>query len=186
MAEERKYRIRVDGILVDVSKEVYHAYYSIERHTRTLDEKDTRNGKVLYSDLDTDELLGEEMLPDRNAERVEDSAICSILCEELHYQLAMLPAQDIIQLPHPTSARHPRMSLSNRAAQFSPFAALSGHSAALAETARLTDQRVEWDEGIKERLDLRFQLLIRSLRDQPVVSLICFLPDTRKAGGSVQ
>lgn len=51
MAEERKYRIRVDGILVDVSKEVYHAYYSIERHTRTLDEKDTRNGKVLYSDL---------------------------------------------------------------------------------------------------------------------------------------
>mgnify|MGYP000079101888 CR=1 FL=1 len=82
MAEERKYRIRVDGILVDVSKEVYHAYYSIERHTRTLDEKDTRNGKVLYSDLDTDELLGEEMLPDRNAERVEDSAICSILCEE--------------------------------------------------------------------------------------------------------
>lgn len=95
MAEERKYRIRVDGILVDVSKEVYHAYYSIERHTRTLDEKDTRNGKVLYSDLDTDELLGEEMLPDRNAERVEDSAICSILCEELHYQLAMLPAQDI-------------------------------------------------------------------------------------------
>ena len=94
MAEERKYRIRVDGILVDVSKEVYHAYYSIERHTRTLDEKDTRNGKVLYSDLDTDELLGEEMLPDRNAERVEDSAICSILCEELHYQLVMLPAQD--------------------------------------------------------------------------------------------
>lgn len=94
MAEERKYRIRVDGILVDVSKEVYHAYYSIERHTRTLDEKDTRNGKVLYSDLDTDGLLGEEMLPDRNAERVEDSAICSILCEELHYQLAMLPAQD--------------------------------------------------------------------------------------------
>lgn len=48
MAEERKYRIRVDGILVDVSKEVYRAYYSIERHTRTLDEKDIRNGKVLY------------------------------------------------------------------------------------------------------------------------------------------
>lgn len=94
MAENRKYRIRVDGILVDVSKEVYRAYYSIERHTRTLDEKDMRNGKVLYSDLDTDELLGEEMLPDRNAERVEDSAICSILCEELRYQLAMLPAQD--------------------------------------------------------------------------------------------
>lgn len=47
MAEERKYRIRVDGVLVEVSREVYRAYYSIERHTRTLDEKDTRNGKVL-------------------------------------------------------------------------------------------------------------------------------------------
>ncbi len=46
------------------AKEVYRAYYSIERHTRTLDEKDIRNGKVLYSDLDTDELLGEEMVPD--------------------------------------------------------------------------------------------------------------------------
>ena len=77
MAEERKYRIRVDGILVDVSKEVYRAYYSIERHTRTLDEKDIRNGKVLYSDLDTDELLGEDMIPDMTSERVEDSAIYS-------------------------------------------------------------------------------------------------------------
>ena len=84
MAENRKYRIRVDGILVDVSEEVYHAYYSMERHTRTLDEKDIRNGKVLYSDLDTDELLGEEMLPNRNAEQVEDSAICRVLREKLH------------------------------------------------------------------------------------------------------
>ena len=95
MAENRKYRIRVDGILVDVSEEVYHAYYSMERHTRTLDEKDIRNGKVLYSDLDTDELLGEEMLPNRNAEQVEDSAICRVLREKLHHQLAMLSAQDI-------------------------------------------------------------------------------------------
>lgn len=95
MAENRKYRIRVDGILVDVSEEVYHAYYSMERHTRTLDEKDIRNGKVLYSDLDTDELLGEEMLPNRNAEQVEDSAICRVLREKLHHQLAMLSAQDM-------------------------------------------------------------------------------------------
>ena len=95
MAENRKYRIRVDGILVDVSEEVYHAYYSMERHTRTLDEKDIRNGQVLYSDLDTDELLGEEMLPNRNAEQVEDSAICRVLREKLHHQLAMLSAQDM-------------------------------------------------------------------------------------------
>ena len=95
MAENRKYRIRVNGILVDVSEEVYHAYYSMERHTRTLDEKDIRNGKVLYSDLDTDELLGEEMLPNRNAEQVEDSAICRVLREKLHHQLAMRSAQDM-------------------------------------------------------------------------------------------
>lgn len=95
MAEERKYRIRVDGVLVEVSREVYRAYYSIERHTRTLDEKDTRNGKVLYSDLDTDELLGEEMIPDMTSNRVEDSAIYSILRKELHEYLAMLPAQDM-------------------------------------------------------------------------------------------
>lgn len=97
MAEERKYRIRVDGILVDVSKEVYRAYYSIERHTRTLDEKDIRNGKVLYSDLDTDELLGEDMIPDMTSERVEDSAIYSILREKLHQYLGMLPPQDMSQ-----------------------------------------------------------------------------------------
>ena len=95
MAEERKYRIRVDGILVDVSKEVYRAYYSIERHTRTLDEKDIRNGKVLYSDLDTDELLGEDMIPDMTSERVEDSAIYSILRVKLHQYLGMLPPQDM-------------------------------------------------------------------------------------------
>lgn len=80
----------------DVSKEVYRAYYSIERHTRTLDEKDIRNGKVLYSDLDTDELLGEDMIPDMTSERVEDSAIYSILREKLHQYLGMLPPQDII------------------------------------------------------------------------------------------
>ncbi len=53
---------------------------------------------------------------------------------------------DIIRLPHPDSPKHPRMSLYDRAAQFSPFAALTGHSAAIAETGRLTDQRMELDE----------------------------------------
>lgn len=94
MADNKSYRIRVDGILVEVSEEVYRAYYSIERHTRTLDEKDTRNGKVLYSDLDTKELLGEEMIPDTDSEPVEDSAIHNVLCEELHQCLAILPKQD--------------------------------------------------------------------------------------------
>ena len=55
------------------------------------------------------------------------------------------PYNDIIHLPHPTSAKHPRMPIQDRAAIFSPFAALSGHSAAIAETARLTDQKMELD-----------------------------------------
>ena len=53
---------------------------------------------------------------------------------------------DIIDLPHPTSARHPRMSMAERAAQFSPFAALTGHGAAIRETARLTDRKIELTE----------------------------------------
>lgn len=60
MAENRKYRIRVDGILVDVSEEVYHAYYSMERRARFLMEKDEKHGLLHYSDLDTEETLGEE------------------------------------------------------------------------------------------------------------------------------
>ena len=69
------------------------------------------------------------------------------------------PYDDIISLPHPTSAKHPRMPLSDRAAQFAPFAALSGHSAALVETARLTDQRMELDEDAK-RIHEADQVLI--------------------------
>ena len=57
---------------------------------------------------------------------------------------------DIINLPHPTSARHPRMSLADRAAIFSPFAALVGHGAAIEETARLTDQKIELTEEEKK------------------------------------
>ena len=69
------------------------------------------------------------------------------------------PYNDIIHLPHPNSAKHPRMPIQDRAAIFSPFAALSGHSAAIAETARLTDQRMELDEDTKMELDLKQQVL---------------------------
>ena len=69
------------------------------------------------------------------------------------------PYDDIINLPHPTSAKHPRMPLYDRAAQFSPFAALSGHGAAIEETARLTDRRIELDEDTKAMLDLKQQIL---------------------------
>lgn len=95
MAEGKKYRLKAQGQMVEVTREVYLTYYGIERHTRTLDEKDVRNGKVLYSDLDTEETLGEEMLPDFDAEPVEDAAVDNVLAGELKRCLAMLPAEDL-------------------------------------------------------------------------------------------
>jgi len=91
---------------------------------------------------------------------------------------------DILRLPHPTSERHPRMSVSDRAAIFSPFAALTGHGAAIAETARLTDQRIELDEDCKAELDLKQQVLEGIIAEQPEVTVTWFRPDARKEGGS--
>lgn len=93
---------------------------------------------------------------------------------------------DIIHLPHPDSPKHPRMSLYDRAAQFSPFAALTGHGAAIAETGRLTDQRVELDEYEMARVDAELQRLQELLPYRPTVSITYFVPDERKDGGSYQ
>ena len=95
-----------------------------------------------------------------------------------------MPYDDIIHLPHPTSTKHPRMSIRDRAAIFSPFAALSGHSAAIAETARLTDQRLELDEDARAELDRRQQILWEHLEERPEVSVTWFRPDERKEGGA--
>lgn len=93
---------------------------------------------------------------------------------------------DIIALPHPEPRTHPRMSLHDRAAQFSPFAALTGHSAAIAETGRLTDSRVTLDESEMARVDAALQRLRELLPQEPVASITYFVPDERKAGGSYQ
>ena len=90
MAEERKYYVRVQGTRVEVTEEVYHAFYSVERHLLTLDEKDQRNGKILYSDLDTEDMLGEEMISDYDAVSVEDAAIANIQYQQLHQALKLL------------------------------------------------------------------------------------------------
>lgn len=90
---------------------------------------------------------------------------------------------DIIDLPHPTSTKHSRMPLSDRAAQFSPFAALSGHGAAIAETARLTDRRIELDEDAKADLDRKQKLLLALMAEQPAVTVTWFQPDEKKEGG---
>lgn len=94
------------------------------------------------------------------------------------------PYDDIINLPHPTSIKHPRMSIQNRAAIFSPFAALSGHAGAIAETARLTERRMELDEDTKAELDRRQAILLEHIREQPEITVTCFQPDELKEGGA--
>ena len=94
------------------------------------------------------------------------------------------PYDDIIDLPHPTSERHPRMPMVNRAAQFSPFAALTGYDAAVKETARLTDAKVELTEEEKSILDAKLQMLADRLASQPTVKFTYFKSDQKKAGGA--
>ncbi len=88
---------------------------------------------------------------------------------------------DIISLPHPTSVKHPRMPIADRAAQFSPFAPLVGHGAAIKETARLTDQKAELTEDEKALLDEKLRLLLETGREG---AFTWFLPDGRKDGGA--
>ena len=91
---------------------------------------------------------------------------------------------DIIHLPHHVSAKHPQMPLMDRAAQFSPFAALTGHAAAIQETARVTEEWLELDENEKAVLDERLQLLREKLSLRPEVIITYFEPDTKKSGGA--
>jgi len=91
---------------------------------------------------------------------------------------------DIINLPHPVSQKHPQMSLYDRAAQFSPFAALTGYDSAIRETGRLTDERIELDEEALMELNMRYQLLVDSLKESPEVRINYFKPDERKSGGA--
>lgn len=91
---------------------------------------------------------------------------------------------DIIMLPHHVSKRHPQMSPLNRAAQFSPFAALTGHEDAIQETARLTDSFVEMDESRKSQLDGQLGLIRDNLDAQPEIEVTYFQPDEKKSGGA--
>ena len=91
---------------------------------------------------------------------------------------------DIINLPHYVSPTRSRMSMIDRAAQFSPFAALTGYDAAIKETGRLTDQRIELSEDSRAALDRKQQLLVECLADHPEVSVTYFIPDERKSGGA--
>ena len=94
------------------------------------------------------------------------------------------PYEDIIHLPHPTSKKHPRMSTHDRAAQFAPFAALTGYDSSIAEAARLTDRRIELDEHSQEELNEKLNLIQEHLLDQPEITVTYFQPDRKKTGGA--
>jgi len=89
----------------------------------------------------------------------------------------------IMGLPHHVSKTRPQMPMSDRAAQFAPFAALTGYDAAIKETRRLTDERIELDVEALSALDMKYQLLMEALDEAPEVTITYFRPDERKAGG---
>lgn len=89
----------------------------------------------------------------------------------------------ILHLPHHVSKKHPPMPMTDRAAQFAPFAALTGYDAAIRENARLTQERIAPAEAELASLDRRFRLLLEHLGERPEVRLTRFRPDERKSGG---
>lgn len=91
---------------------------------------------------------------------------------------------DIIDLPHHRSVTHPHMSRHDRAAQFSPFAALTGYEQEIHEAARLTNQRMELDETQKTRLDEKLRMIQERISKKQEVSILYFVPDEKKEGGS--
>lgn len=90
---------------------------------------------------------------------------------------------DIINLPHHISKTHKPMSREARAAQFAPFAALTGHDAAIKETERLTESKKIIDENYKNILDEKMSIIQRKIKTEPLVSITYFIKDTRKTGG---
>ena len=91
---------------------------------------------------------------------------------------------DIIDLPHHQSDTRPKMSNYDRAAQFSPFAALTGHADSIKETARLTDEYSEPSEEMKAIMNEKILFLMEQLENQPEITITFFKPDEKKQGGA--
>lgn len=91
---------------------------------------------------------------------------------------------DIVELPHHVSSTRPQMSMQDRAAQFSPFAALTGYDAAISETARLTDTKIVLSKDAQAALDLKMAMIRSQLSSHPFVTIVYFVPDELKEGGA--
>jgi len=99
--------------------------------------------------------------------------------------MSKFPYEDIINLSRPKSNRE-KMSMSDRAAQFSPFAAVVGHDAAVEETARVTDRKIELDEYAKESVNAKLQSIFERINDKPEASITYFVPDLKKPEGAIR
>lgn len=93
---------------------------------------------------------------------------------------------DIINLEHHISKTHKQMSMQNRAAQFAPFAALTGYEEAVQETARFTEQKIELDEELNNILDEKLRLIQSQIKNMPEITVTYFVPDDKKRGGKYQ
>ena len=93
------------------------------------------------------------------------------------------PYSDIIDLPCPTSKNHPRMSMQNRAAQFAPFAALTGYDSIIDEMARITSPELLLDDEAKNLLDAKFRILEEKINETPFITVTHFVADEKKSGG---
>ena len=94
------------------------------------------------------------------------------------------PYEDIVDLPHHISKKHPQPTMADRAARFAPFAAITGYEEMVLEEARVTDDRIEMDESSKAALNEKLNMILEFIDEQPEVSITYFEPDKRKAGGA--
>ena len=93
------------------------------------------------------------------------------------------PYEDMLELSHPVSKIHPQMPRRDRAAQFAPFAALTGYEEAVREAARLTEEKMILDEDSKEQLDWKLRRLQEKVKEKPAITVTYFLKDEKKKGG---
>ena len=94
------------------------------------------------------------------------------------------PYEDIVDLPHHVSKKHPQPTMADRAARFAPFAAITGYEEMVLEEARITDDRIELDENSKAALNEKLNMILEFIDEQSEVSITYFEPDKRKAGGA--
>ena len=91
---------------------------------------------------------------------------------------------DIINFPHYELKYHNKMTIENRAAQFSPFAALTGYSESIKETSRLTKSKKELSEDMKNKIDMKLRIIEEHLKERPLITILYFKKDNKKDGGN--